>query len=139
MVTIAPPRLIDQLRAKRTAGYEGDLFDPDCPTRLVLDRIGDKWTVLVVLLLSDGPMRFTDLRGHLGRVAPKVLTQTLRRMERDGLITREVFAEVPPRVEYTLTDLGYSLIEPISVIGDWAEVHVHRITAAQAAYDTREK
>lgn len=139
MVTIAPPQLIDQLRAKRAAAYEGDLFDPDCPTRLVLDRIGDKWTVLVVLLLSDGPMRFTDLRGHLGRVAPKVLTQTLRRMERDGLVTREIFAEVPPRVEYTLTDLGHSLIDPIAVIGDWAEVHVHRITAAQAAYDAREK
>jgi len=139
MVTIAPPSLLDRLRAKRTDAYEGDLFDPDCPTRLVLDRIGDKWTVLVVLLLSDGPMRFTDLRGHLGRVAPKVLTQTLRRMERDGLLTREIFAEVPPRVEYTLTDLGHSLIEPISVIGDWAEIHVHQITAAQAAYDTREK
>ncbi|WP_255622614.1 helix-turn-helix domain-containing protein [Pseudonocardia sp. DSM 110487] len=136
---MAPPQLIDQLRAKRAAAYEGDLFDPDCPTRLVLDRIGDKWTVLVVLLLSDGPMRFTDLRGHLGRVAPKVLTQTLRRMERDGLVTREIFAEVPPRVEYTLTDLGHSLIDPIAVIGDWAEVHVHRITAAQAAYDAREK
>jgi DNA-binding HxlR family transcriptional regulator len=105
----------------------------------VLDRIGDKWTVLVVLLLSDGPMRFTDLRGHLGRVAPKVLTQTLRRMERDGLVTREVFAEVPPRVEYTLTDLGQSLIESIAVIGDWAEVHVHRITAAQAAYDAAQE
>jgi DNA-binding HxlR family transcriptional regulator len=139
VVTIAPPRLIDQLRAKRAAAYEGDLFDPDCPTRLVLDRIGDKWTVLVVLLLSDGPMRFTDLRNHLGRVAPKVLTQTLRRMERDGLVTREIFAEVPPRVEYTLTDLGHSLIEPIAVIGDWAEVHVHRITAAQGAYDARGK
>jgi DNA-binding HxlR family transcriptional regulator len=139
VVTIAPPRLIDQLRAKRAAAYEGDLFDPDCPTRLVLDRIGDKWTVLVVLLLSDGPMRFTDLRGHLGRVAPKVLTQTLRRMERDGLVTREIFAEVPPRVEYTLTDLGHSLIDPIAVIGDWAEVHVHRVTAAQAAYDARKK
>jgi DNA-binding HxlR family transcriptional regulator len=136
VVTIAPPRLVDRLRASRTDASEGDLFDPDCPTRLVLDRIGDKWTVLVVLLLSDGPMRFTDLRGHLGRVAPKVLTQTLRRMERDGLVTREIFAEVPPRVEYTLTDLGHSLIEPIAVIGDWAERHVHRITAAQAAYDT---
>jgi DNA-binding HxlR family transcriptional regulator len=138
VVTIAPPRLVERLRAKRTDAYEGDLFDTDCPTRLVLDRIGDKWTVLVVLLLSDGPMRFTDLRGHLGRVAPKVLTQTLRRMERDGLVTRKIFAEVPPRVEYTLTDLGHSLIEPIAVIGDWAEVHVHRITAAQAAYDARE-
>ena len=139
MVTIAPPRLLDQLRTKRAHPSEGDLFDPDCPTRLVLDRIGDKWTVLVVLLLSDGPMRFTDLRSRIGRVAPKVLTQTLRRMERDGLITREIFAEVPPRVEYTLTDLGHALIGPISVIGDWAEVHVRRITAAQAEYDAREK
>ena len=104
----------------------------------MLDRIGDKWTVLVVLLLSDGPMRFSELRGHVGRVAPKVLTQTLRRMERDGLITRAVYAEVPPRVEYTLTDLGTSLIEPIAVIGDWAEVNVGQITAAQAAYDARE-
>jgi DNA-binding HxlR family transcriptional regulator len=138
MVTIAPPRLVGRLRAKRTETSQGDLFDADCPTRLVLDRIGDKWTVLVALLLSDGPMRFTDLRGHLGRVAPKVLTQTLRRMERDGLVTREIFAEVPPRVEYTLTDLGHSLIEPIAVIADWAEVNVHRITAAQAAYDARE-
>jgi DNA-binding HxlR family transcriptional regulator len=139
VVTIAPPRLLSGLRTKRTDAYEGDLFDPDCPTRLVLDRIGDKWTVLVVLLLSDGPMRFTDLRGELGRVAPKVLTQTLRRMERDGLVTREIFAEVPPRVEYALTDLGHSLIEPIAAVSDWAEVHVHQITAAQATYDAREK
>ena len=137
MVTIARPRLVDRLRGSRALPEQGDLFDPDCPTRLVLDRIGDKWTVLVVLLLSDGAMRFSELRGHLGRVAPKVLTQTLRRMERDGLITREVYAEVPPRVEYALTGLGTSLIEPIAVIGDWAEVNVGRITAAQAAYDGR--
>lgn len=125
MVTIAQP----------TAAGRGDLFDPDCPTRLVLDRIGDKWTVLIVLLLGDGPMRFSALRGRLGRVAPKVLTQTLRRLERDGLVTRKIFAEVPPRVEYTLTDLGRSLAGPIAVIGDWAEVNVGRITAAQDAYD----
>jgi DNA-binding HxlR family transcriptional regulator len=136
VVTIDRPRLVGYLRAKRTSAAQGDLFDPDCPTRLVLDRIGAKWTVLVVLLLSDGPMRFSELRGHLGRVAPKVLTQTLRRMERDGLVTREIFAEVPPRVEYALTGLGSSLIEPIAAIGDWAEVNVDRITAAQAAYDT---
>ena len=125
MVTIAQP----------AASGRGDLFDPDCPTRLVLDRIGDKWTVLVVLLLGNGPMRFSALRGRLGRVAPKVLTQTLRRLERDGLVTRKIFAEVPPRVEYTLTDLGHSLTGPIAVIGDWAEVNVGRITAAQDAYD----
>jgi len=135
VVTIARPRLAGHLRGKQSDAARGDLFDPDCPTRLVLDRIGDKWTVLVVLLLSDGPLRFSELRSRLGRVAPKVLTQTLRRMERDGLATREIFAEVPPRVEYALTDLGNSLIEPIAVIGNWAEVNVDRITAAQAAYD----
>src|SRR5882724_7194066 len=92
VVTIMPPGVVGRLRAQRKHPQAGDLFDPDCPARLVLDRIGDKWTALVVLLLSDGPLRFSQLRGHLGPVAPKVLTQTLRRMERDGLITREVFA-----------------------------------------------
>ncbi|MBO3747582.1 helix-turn-helix transcriptional regulator [Streptosporangiaceae bacterium NEAU-GS5] len=135
LVVTNAPQLLDRLRAKRAQAYQGDLFDPECPTRLVLDRISDKWTALVVLLLSDGPMRFSELRGHIGRVAPKVLTQTLRRMERDGLITREIFAEVPPRVEYALTGLGHSLIEPIALIGDWAEIHVDQITKAQAAYD----
>jgi DNA-binding HxlR family transcriptional regulator len=71
-------------------------------------------------------------------VAPKVLAQTLRRMERDGLVSREVFAEVPPRVEYALTDLGQSLIEPIAVLGNWAEINVGQITDAQEAYDARE-
>jgi DNA-binding HxlR family transcriptional regulator len=135
MVTNAPPGVFNGLRSKRTRADQGDLFDSDCPTRLVLDRIGDKWTGLIVLLLSDGPMRFSHLRRDLGRIAPKVLTESLRRMERDGLVTREIFAEVPPRVEYTLTDLGRSLIEPIALIGDWAEINVHRITAAQRAYD----
>lgn len=113
----------------------GDLFNPDCPTRVVLDRIGDKWTVLVVLLLKDGPLRFTALRAGIGQVAPKVLTQTLRRLERDGLLTREVFAEVPPRVEYTLTPMGRSLIEPISAITEWAETHVPAIAKAQQQHD----
>jgi DNA-binding HxlR family transcriptional regulator len=113
----------------------GDLFDPDCPTRVILDRIGDKWTVLVVLLLSNGPLRFTELRDGIGRVAPKVLTKTLRRLERDGLLTREVFAEVPPRVEYTLTPLGRSLISPISAVTEWAETHVPAISQAQRHYD----
>lgn len=135
MVTIAGPGPADRLRAGRRPDERGNLFDADCPTRLILDRIGDKWTVLLVILLSEGPMRFTELRTHLGRVAPKVLTQSLRRMERDGLVTREVFAEVPPRVEYTLTDLGHSLAAPIAVLGDWAEVNMPRFVAAQEAYD----
>ncbi|MFI6598136.1 winged helix-turn-helix transcriptional regulator [Nonomuraea sp. NPDC050536] len=105
----------------------GDVFDPNCPTRVVLDRIGDKWSVLVLLSLSDGPMRFTALRQRIGGVTPKVLTQTLRTMEADGLISRKIFAEVPPRVEYTLTDLGRSLHGPISVVASWAELNVRKI------------
>jgi DNA-binding HxlR family transcriptional regulator len=109
----------------------GNAFDPDCPTRVVLDRIGDKWTVLVIGALIDGPRRFTALRQHIGGVAPKVLTQTLRAMERDGLLTRTVFAQVPPRVDYALTDLGVSLGGPIAVLTDWAELHVGTILAAR--------
>lgn len=114
---------------------KGNVFDPNCPTRVILDRLGDKWTVLAVLVLRSGPQRFTELRDGIGKVAPKVLTQTLRRMERDGIITREVFPEIPPRVVYTLTPMGTSLIDPISVLTDWAETHMPSITKAQAAYD----
>ena len=111
------------------------MFDPSCPTRVILDRIGDKWTVLVVLRLRNGPLRFTELRAEIGGVAPKVLTQTLRRMERDGLVTREVFAEVPPRVVYKLTPMGESLLKPITAVTEWAEEHVPAISAAQQQYD----
>jgi DNA-binding HxlR family transcriptional regulator len=122
--------------ARKAHPERGDVFDPDCPTRVVLDRIGDKWTVLCVLLLRNGPLRFTELRDGIGRVAPKVLTQTLRRLERDGLVTREVFAEVPPRVVYGLTPMGRSLIKPISAVSEWAEEHLPAISAAQQDYDS---
>ena len=120
---------------KAAALARGNAFDPDCPTRVVLDRIGDKWTVLVIGALSDGPLRFTALRERVGGVAPKVLTQTLRAMERDGLLTRTVFAQVPPRVDYALTDLGVSLGGPIAVLTDWAEEHVGRIVAARDEFE----
>ena len=110
---------------------KGNAFDPDCPTRLILDRIGDKWSVLVVLSLSGGPRRFTELRNLIGGVTPKVLTQTLRAMERDGLLTRTVFAEVPPRVEYALTPLGHSLRKPIGAITEWAEENVEAVVSAR--------
>lgn len=115
----------------------GNLFDPGCPTRVILDRIGDKWTVLAVLLLKDRPLRFTELREGIGSVAPKVLTQTLRRLQRDGLLTREVFAEVPPRVVYGLTPLGRSLITPITAVSEWAEENMPAISAAQQQYDAQ--
>ena len=114
----------------------GDAFDPECPTRVVLDRIGDKWTVLVIGALHDGPLRFSELRARIGGVAAKVLTQTLRAMERDGLLTRTVHAQVPPRVDYELTDLGASLVGPIQTLTDWAETHLAQILGARETYDT---
>jgi DNA-binding HxlR family transcriptional regulator len=115
----------------------GNAFDPDCPTRIVLDRVGDKWTVLVVSALANDTLRFTELRARVGGVAPKVLTQTLRALERDGILKRTVYAEVPPRVEYSLTRLGRSLATPIDAIQNWAEVHVAAVLTARDKYDER--
>lgn len=98
---------------------------------MVLDRIAEKWTGLVILALSDGTLRFGELRERIGGVAPKVLTQTLRSLERDGLVVRTVYAEVPPRVEYRLTELGKSLREPLATVQDWAERNVSRVLAAR--------
>ncbi|NNM46199.1 winged helix-turn-helix transcriptional regulator [Knoellia koreensis] len=112
----------------------GNAFDPECPTRVVLDRLGDKWTVLVIGALADGPLRFTELRARIGAVAPKVLTQTLRALERDGLLTRTVHAQVPPRVDYEITPLGRSLSAPLAVLTDWAEEHVGQIMASREEY-----
>lgn len=109
--------------------WEGDAFDPDCPTRVVLDRVGDKWTVLIILILDEGPKRFNEIRLAIGGITPKVLTSTLRSLVADGLVTREVFAEVPPRVEYGLTDLGRSLLEPVAALSKWAERNVASIEA----------
>ena len=113
----------------------GNAFDPDCPTRVVLDRVGDKWTVLVIGALAGGPLRFTELRARVGGVAPKVLTQTLRALERDGLLTRTVHAQVPPRVDYEITELGRSLTRPLAVLTDWAESHVGAIMASRERYE----
>jgi DNA-binding HxlR family transcriptional regulator len=114
-----------------------NIYDPSCPSRTVLDRIGDKWSTLVVLVLLDGPQRFSHLRAEVGGVAPKVLTETLRRLERDGILTRTAYPEIPPRVEYELTPLGRSLEDPIRAITSWAEQNMPRIVRARDAYDRR--
>ena len=110
---------------------------PECPSRQVLDRVGDRWTALVVLVLSEGPHRFTALSQRIGTVSQKMLTQTLRGLERDGMVTRTVHAEVPPRVDYQLTELGWSLYEPIVALSRWAEAHVPQIEVARETYDRR--
>ncbi|WP_329253148.1 helix-turn-helix domain-containing protein [Streptomyces canus] len=118
----------------KTAPSESDIC---CPPRLVLDRIGDKWSVLIVLNLADGPKRFSELRELLHHVTPKVLTHTLRGMERDGLLTRTVFAEVPPRVEYELTPLGHSLRPVMEPINTWASEHVDEVLSLRKVHDAR--
>ena len=108
-----------------------DALSPTCPSRIILNRIGDRWTIYVIMALSNEVLRFTELKNRIGVVTPKVLTETLRALESDGLVAREVFAEVPPRVEYRLTELGISLLEPISAIRAWAEQHVPEVLEAR--------
>src|SRR4030095_16137728 len=102
----------------------------------VLARVGDKWTVLVVWTLGNGPKRFNELRKGLGSISQRMLTLTLRALERDGLVTRTVFATIPPRVDYELTKLGRSLLEPVSGIGLWARQHRTAIQEARQRFDT---
>jgi DNA-binding HxlR family transcriptional regulator len=101
----------------------------------VLARIGDKWAVLVVRLLGDGPVRFSELRRRIGGISQRMLTLTLRGLERDGLVSRTVHATVPPKVEYDLTPLGRSLLAPIRALGDWAFSHQAEIESARARFD----
>ena len=115
----------------------GNVYASNCPTRQVLDRIRDKWTALIIGVLEEGPQRFSELRRGIGGISQKMLTQTLRSLERDGLVTRTVYAEVPPRVEYALTPLGETLSTPLAAIRLWAEANIAEVAAAQAAYDSR--
>ena len=101
----------------------------------VLSRVGDKWTVLVVELLSAGPMRFNELRRLIGNISQKMLTTTLRGLERDGLVTRTVYPTIPPRVDYALTDLGRELRVPVQALALWARENMSRINAARARFD----
>lgn len=101
----------------------------------VLSRVGDKWTVLVVSTLGDGPKRFNELRRALGSISQRMLTLTLRALERDGLVTRTVFPTIPPRVDYELTKLGRSLLEPVSALGTWARGNRAAIQDARRKFD----
>ena len=116
-----------------TAGY--NVLADGCPSREIMQRLGDKWSPLVLLTLAGGPQRFSTLREAIGTVTPKVLTSTLRTLERDGLVARTVTAQVPVRVDYELTALGRSLGEPLEVLRRWSEQHVPQILSARTAYD----
>jgi DNA-binding HxlR family transcriptional regulator len=120
-----------------TKPIPGSLHVPeDCrAVSEVLSRVGDKWTVLVVSTLGPGPKRFNELRKGLGSISQRMLTLTLRGLERDGLVTRTVFPTVPPKVQYELTRLGRSLLEPVSELGTWARKNRAAIGAARARFD----
>jgi DNA-binding HxlR family transcriptional regulator len=115
--------------------YRGNPYDASCPTRRILDRIGDRWTVLVVGILGEGDARFSVLRRRIEGVSQKMLTQTLRGLERDGLVRRTVYPEVPVRVEYALTDAGHTLLEPLRALEQWSIQHLGDVSASQEVYD----
>src|SRR5262245_5108033 len=103
----------------------------------ILNRIGDKWSVMIVGYLTRKTMRFNELRHAIGGISQRMLTLTLRNLERDGLVTRTVYPEIPPRVEYALTELGRTLTKPLDTLWDWAAEHKDEVTLARAEYDGR--
>ncbi|HVJ53707.1 MAG TPA: helix-turn-helix domain-containing protein [Aliidongia sp.] len=117
-----------------------DLAHEDCrKVSRVLARVGDKWTLLIVMLLRDGPRRFNEIKRMIGGISQRMLTLTLKGLERDGMVTRTVFPTIPPRVDYELTDLGRSLSQPVLELGQWARAHIPEIDAAQARFDHRQE
>ncbi len=120
---------------RATARAEYDAFLAACPSRQVLARISDKWVALILVALAGGPLRYSDLGRIITGVSQKMLTQTLRILERDGLVARTVTASVPVRVDYQLTPLGDSLMPAVNAVKAWAEEHITEIEASRAAYD----
>lgn len=122
-------------RKEARAAY--DAFLAACPTRKLLDRISDKWVSLVLVALADGPRRYNDIARAIAGVSQKMLTQTLRTLERDGLVDRTVTPAVPVRVDYGLTPLGETLLPVMRSIKVWAEAHIEQVESARVAYDSR--
>lgn len=116
----------------------GGLLEMCRPVRQILARVGDKWSVLIVMALRDGPRRFNEIKRAIGTISQRMLTLTLKGMERDGLVRRTVVPTKPPRVDYELTDLGHSLRHPVEQLGHWAIAHEARIAKAQETFDTQD-
>ncbi|BAZ04314.1 winged helix-turn-helix transcriptional regulator [Calothrix sp. NIES-3974] len=112
-----------------------DLFDTNCAGHQILEHVANKWTVLIVYALTQGKKRYSELKQQIVGVSPKMLIQNLRNLERYGLIGREVYPTVPPRVEYSLTPLGTSLVEPLAILGEWAYQHISEVKTAKEDYD----
>jgi len=123
-----------ELEAWRSRGGPAPLSEV-CPVRGVLDKLGDKWSMLILLELSAGELRFSELRRRIPDISQKMLTQTLRTLQREGLVGRAVFPTVPPAVSYRLTPLGESLLEPFGALVAWADHHHPTIISSRAAFD----
>lgn len=108
-----------------------------CPSRTSLAKIANKWTAMIIIALSNGPVRFGGVRDAVDGISGKVLADTLRDLERDGIVERRAYDEMPPRVEYELTTLGQTLREPLSALGRWAEQHIEDVLSARESYDNR--
>lgn len=113
-----------------------NLFDTSCAGHQVLELIANKWTILIMYALTQGKKRYSELKQQVVGVSPKMLIQNLRNLERYGLIEREVYPSVPPRVEYSLTPLGTSLVEPLAMLGEWAYQHIADVKTAMEHYDS---
>ncbi|WP_324698697.1 winged helix-turn-helix transcriptional regulator [Novosphingobium aerophilum] len=124
---------------EETGGRQPDVYAANCPTRQLLDRIADKWSVLILTTLGGGQMRFNALKRRIDGISQKMLSQTLRSLERDGLVARHVVPTVPVTVSYAITPLGSELIEALQAMIDWAERRMAMVGEAQCAYDTRER
>jgi len=119
--------------------HDAELYNSaECPSRLILNRIADKWTALIIGILAQSQRRrFNELRRMIGGISQKMLTQTLRDLERDGLVTRTIYPEIPPRVEYELTPLGRTLCGPLGSLSQWAHDHMDEVKGAQARFDAQ--
>ncbi|WP_125099246.1 winged helix-turn-helix transcriptional regulator [Leucobacter chromiireducens] len=120
-------------RASAEVAY--DAYLAACPSRQLLDTLGDKWVVLILSALAEGPQRYSDLRRRIAGISQKMLTQTVRRLERDGILTRTVVATVPVTVTYAVTPLGRSLFAVVQPVKQWAEAHMDRVVSARNTYD----
>jgi DNA-binding HxlR family transcriptional regulator len=128
-----PTMTAAQRRARARDAYNA--YVAECPSRQVLDAISDKWVTLVLNALADGPLRYSDLARRIAGVSQKMLTQTLRRLERDGLLTRTITPSVPVRVDYQLTPLGATILPVVTAIKQWSEAHIDEIHTARDDYD----
>ena len=124
---------------RKSVPMKCDVYVKNCPSRMILDRISNKWSMLILNRLREGTVRFNQLRREIDGISQKVLSQTLKDLERDGLIRREAFPTVPVTVEYSISDLGKTLSDTVHILTHWAEKHYDAVISSQNTYDERDK